>query len=226
MSIWKKIGEAIRLLVEGKALSDIFQNFATPPEKKIGFTIAVIALSAKMAKADGVVSKEEVEAFKQIFDIPQGQEKYVSLVYNLARQDVSGYEIYARKISKMLHKKESLLTNLIEGLLFISAADGQYHPLEDKFINTVSSIFSIPANHLKSLKSLYVYDEVDTPYRILNMKPNDKLTDIRRQWRKLVIENHPDRLLAKGLPKEAIKLANVRISRINNAWEKIKHTHQ
>ena len=114
MSIWKKIGETIRSLVEGKALSDIFQNFATPPEKKIGFTIAVIALSAKMAKADGVVSKEEVEAFKQIFDIPQGQEKYVSLVYNLARQDVSGYEIYARKISKMLHKKEALLTNLIE----------------------------------------------------------------------------------------------------------------
>ena len=87
-------------------------------KKKIGFTIAVIALSAKMAKADGVVSKEEVEAFKQIFDIPPGQEKYVSLVYNLARQDVSGYEIYARKISKMLHKKEALLTNLIEGLLF------------------------------------------------------------------------------------------------------------
>ena len=104
MSIWKKIGEAIRSLVEGEALSNIFQNFATPPEKKIGFTIAVIALSAKMAKADGVVSEEEVEAFKQIFDIPQGQEKYVSLVYNLARQDVSGYEIYARKISKMLQK--------------------------------------------------------------------------------------------------------------------------
>ena len=226
MSIWKKIGKAIKSLVEGETLSNIFQNFATPPEKKIGFTIAVIALSAKMAKADGVVSKEEVEAFKQIFDIPQGQEKYVSLVYNLARQDVSGYEIYARKISKMLHKKEALLTNLIEGLLFISAADGEYHPLEDKFINTVSSIFSIPANHLKSLKSIYVYNEVDAPYRILNMRPNDKLTDIRRQWRKLVIENHPDRVLAKGLPKEAIKLANARISRINNAWEKIKHTHQ
>ena len=226
MSIWKKIGEAIKSLAEGGSLSDIFQNFATPPEKKIGFTIAVIALSAKMAKADGIVSKEEVAAFKQIFEIPQGQEKYVSRVYNLARQDVSGYEIYARKISKMLHKKEALLTNLIEGLLFISISDGKYHPLEDKFINTVSSIFSIPTEHIQSLKSLYGCNELDAPYQILRVRPNDKLTDIRRQWRKLVLENHPDRVLAKGLPKEAIKLANARISRINSAWEKIKHARQ
>ena len=97
MSIWKKIEKTIISLASGEPFSNIFQKFATPPETKIGFTIAVIALSAKMAKADGIVSKEEVNAFSQIFEIPKGQEKHVANVYNLARQDIAGYEIYAKK---------------------------------------------------------------------------------------------------------------------------------
>ena len=100
MSIWKKIEKTIMSLASGEPFSNIFQKFSTPPERKIGFTIAVIALSAKMAKADGIVSKEEVNAFSQIFEIPKGQEKHVSNVYNLARQDIAGYEIYAKKNSK------------------------------------------------------------------------------------------------------------------------------
>ncbi len=224
MSIWKKIEEAIKSLIAGETLSDIFQKFATPPEKKIGFTIAVIALSAKMAKADGIVSEEEVYAFKQIFEIPEGQEEYVSKVYDLARQDVSGYEVYAKKISKMLTNKKPLLENLIEGLLFISISDGKYHPLEDKFINTVASIFSIPNDKLESIKCLYIDNDLNTQYKILGVNPKDNIGYIRTKWKKLVRENHPDKVLARGLPKEAIKLANARISKINRAWEEIKNS--
>ncbi len=223
MSIWKRVGEVIRVLVSSNSLSDIFQNLSTAPEKKIGFTIAVIALSAKMAKADGIVTREEVDAFKQIFEIPKGQERHVSQVYNLARKDVAGYEIYAKQISKMLFKKKALLENLIEGLLFISMSDGTYHPMEDKFINNVAFIFTISKDRLDSLKSLYTQETKDTPYRILKVSPNDEIDVIRRQWKKLVIENHPDKVIAKGLPREAVKLANARLSKINLAWEKIKN---
>ena len=224
MSIWKKVGEILRVLVSSDSLSDIFQNFSTAPEKKIGFTIAVIALSAKMAKADGRVTREEVDAFKQIFDIPKGQERHISRVYNLARKDVAGYEIYAKQISKMLFKKKALLENLIEGLLFISISDGTYHPMEDKFINDVASIFTISGKRLASLKDLYTQETEDTPYKILKVSPDDEINVIRRQWKKLVLENHPDKVLAKGLPKEAVKLANARLSKINLAWNKIKDT--
>ncbi len=222
MSIWKKIEKTIMSLASGEPLSNIFQKFATPPERKIGFTIAVIALSAKMAKADGIVSKEEVNAFSQIFEIPKGQEKHVSNVYNLARQDIAGYEIYAKKIAKMLKNKKILLENIIEGLLFISIADGAYHPKEDKFVNNVASIFSIKRDRLDYLKNMYIDTSANSYYKILNVSPGDNLEQIRKQWKKLVLEHHPDMVLARGLPEEAIRLTTVKLARINEAWENIK----
>ena len=222
MSIWKKIEKTIMSLASGEPFSNIFQKFATPPERKIGFTIAVIALSAKMAKADGIVSKEEVNAFSQIFEIPKGQEKHVSNVYNLARQDIAGYEIYAKKIAKMLKNKKILLENIIEGLLFISIADGAYHPKEDKFVNNVASIFSIKRGRLEYLKNMYIDTSANSYYKILNVSPGDNLEQIRKQWKKLVLAHHPDRVLARGLPEEAIRLTTVKLARINEAWENIK----
>ena len=222
MSIWKKIEKTIMSLASGEPFSNIFQKFATPPERKIGFTIAVIALSAKMAKADGIVSKEEVNAFSQIFEIPKGQEKHVSNVYNLARQDIAGYEIYAKKIAKMLKNKKILLENIIEGLLFISIADGSYHPKEDKFVNNVASIFSIKRDRLDYLKNMYIDTSANSYYKILNVSPGDNLEQIRKQWKKLVLAHHPDMVLARGLPEEAIRLTTVKLARINEAWENIK----
>ena len=222
MSIWKKIEKTIMSLASGEPFSNIFQKFATPPERKIGFTIAVIALSAKMAKADGIVSKEEVNAFSQIFEIPEGQEKHVSNVYNLARQDIAGYEIYAKKIAKMLKNKKILLENIIEGLLFISIADGAYHPKEDKFVNNVASIFSIKRGRLEYLKNMYIDTSANSYYKILNVSPGDNLEQIRKQWKKLVLAHHPDTVLARGLPEEAIRLTTVKLARINEAWENIK----
>ena len=222
MSIWKKIEKTIMSLASGEPFSNIFQKFATPPERKIGFTIAVIALSAKMAKADGIVSKEEVNAFSQIFEIPKGQEKHVSNVYNLARQDIAGYEIYAKKIAKMLKNKKILLENIIEGLLFISIADGAYHPKEDKFVNNVASIFSINRGRLEYLKNMYIDTSANSYYKILNVSPGDNLEHIRKQWKKLVLAHHPDVVLARGLPEEAIRLTTVKLARINEAWENIK----
>ena len=222
MSIWKKIEKTIMSLASGEPFSNIFQKFATHPERKIGFTIAVIALSAKMAKADGIVSKEEVNAFSQIFEIPKGQEKHVSNVYNLARQDIAGYEIYAKKIAKMLKNKKILLENIIEGLLFISIADGAYHPKEDKFVNNVASIFSIKRGRLEYLKNMYIDTSANSYYKILNVSPGDNLEQIRKQWKKLVLAHHPDMVLARGLPEEAIRLTTVKLARINEAWENIK----
>ena len=124
----------------------------------------------------------------------------------------------------MFTNKKALLENLIEGLLFISISDGKYHPLEDKFINKVASIFSIPNDKLESMKCLYIDNELDIQYKILGVDPRDDLSYIRKKWKKLVKENHPDKVLSKGLPKEAIKLANARISKFNRAWEEIKNS--
>ena len=165
MSIWEKISKLIaKLAKKGEQLSNIFSKLKTPPEKTAGFTIAVIALSAKMAKADGVVTPEEIKAFKQVFRITQNEEKNASRVFNLARRDVAGFEIYARKIYKMLYGNPKILEDLLEGLLHIATSDSLYHPAENIFIDEVAKIFKVDEITLVTLKSRYVSEKKPNPF--------------------------------------------------------------
>lgn len=224
MSIWSHISKLIDSLVIGETLSVLFNRLKTPPEKRVGFTIAAIALSAKMAKADGVVTHQEKVAFKKIFTISPGDEKHVQYVFQLAQKDIAGFEIYAKKISKMLKNKPMLLENLIEGLLYISIADKTFHPNEENFINKVAKIFRIPDQNLNILKARYIPEFQKNPYLVLGISPDLKFKDIKKQWQRLVHASHPDNMIAKGLPQEAINLATSRLIAINEAWEKINRT--
>ena len=219
MSIWSHITKLLDSFLGGEALSGLFKQLKTPPEKKIGFTIAVIGLSAKMAKADGIVTTKEQKAFKNIFTISPNDEKHVDYIFNLAQRDVAGFDIYAKKISKMLKKKSNLLENLIEGLLYISIADGVFHPNEELFINEVAKIFKISDQKLAIHKARYVPALQNNPYLVLGMRPSANLKEIKKRWKKLVQESHPDNLIAQGLPQEVINLATTRLIAINNAWE-------
>ena len=220
MSIWIKISSLIATLAKkGEQLSNIFAKLKTPPEKTAGFTIAVIALSAKMAKADGIVKPEEIQAFSQVFYIPKNEEKNAFRVFNLARKDVAGFETYARKIYKMLYTNSKILEDLLEGLLHIATSDGFYHPLENSFIDEVARIFKLNEMTVVTLKSRYIPHESPNPFAILGVNPKSNILDIKKKWRQLVRENHPDRFTAKGLPSEAVFLANSRLAKINKAWE-------
>ena len=222
MSIWVKISKLIaNLAKKGEQLSNIFIKLKTPPEKTAGFTIAVIALSAKMAKADGIVKPEEIQAFSQVFHIPKNEEKNAFRVFNLARKDVAGYKTYARKIYKMLYTNSKILEDLLEGLLHIATSDGLYHPLENNFIDEVARIFNLNDVTLVTLKSRYIPNESINPYIILGVNTSSHILDIKKKWKELVRENHPDSLSARGLPKEAILLANNRLAKINKAWDMI-----
>ena len=101
MSIWSRISDALAALAQGEGLSAVFERLRTPPERSVGFTIAVIALSAKMAKADGLVTRDEVTAFREVFQISPEEEANAARVFNLASQDVAGFEDYARRIRGM-----------------------------------------------------------------------------------------------------------------------------
>ena len=221
MSIWSHISKLLDSLVIGETLSILFNRLKTPPEKRVGFTIAAIALSAKMAKADGTVTHQEKIAFKRIFSILPGDEKHVQYVFQLAQKDIAGFEIYAKKIAKMLKNKPTLLENLIEGLLYISIADKVFHPDEETFINKVAKIFQVPDRKLEILKARYIPGFQNNPYLVLGMTPDSEFKEIKKQWQKLVHESHPDNMIAQGLPQETINLATTRLIAINEAWEKI-----
>ncbi|MXU65255.1 molecular chaperone DjiA [Oceanomicrobium pacificus] len=223
MSIWSRISQALSALAAGESLSSVFERLNTPPERSIAFTIAVIALGAKMAKADGQVTRDEVQAFRQVFHINAEDEEQAARVFNLARQDVAGFEIYAQRIARMFTGNKTALQDLLEGLFHISMADGTYHPQEDEFLHQVAEIFEIPDSCFQSLRARWVPGAEKDPYTILGVAPNAPLPEVRKRWRELVRENHPDRMIARGLPEEAVKLASRRMADINRAWETISH---
>lgn len=221
MSIWTRIAQALSALASGEGLSALFDRLRPPPEKTVAFTIAVIALGAKMAKADGEVTRNEVAAFRQVFAIPPGEEANAARVFNLARQDVAGFDAYARKIKAMFREDSRVLVDLMEGLFHISVADGSWHPQEEAFLKEVAEIFGVGDRCFRSLQGRFVPGAEPDPYDVLGIAPDASATEARAAWKQAVRDSHPDRMQARGVPAEAVKLAEQRLVAINTAWEKI-----
>jgi DnaJ like chaperone protein len=221
MSIWTRIADALSALTSGEPLSVVFERLRTPPERSVAFAIAVIGLGAKMAKADGLVTRDEVTAFREVFFIPKGEEDNAARVFNLARQDVAGFEDYARRIARMFGDRDPVLCDLMEGLFHIAVADGRYHPAEDDFLSRVAAIFGIDESRFRGLRARFVPDAVPDPWSVLGIPPGTPVKEARAAWRALVRESHPDRMIARGVPEEAVKMAEKRLIAINRAWEEI-----
>jgi len=159
MSLWSRITDALAALAKGEGLSAVFDRLRSPPERSVAFTIAVIALSAKMAKADGLVTRNEVTAFRQVFQILPADERAAARVFNMAREDVAGFEDYATRIARMFRAEgkpcgiDSVLCDLMEGLFHIATADGDYHPAEDAFLTRVAEIFGMEEGQFRRLRA-------------------------------------------------------------------------
>lgn len=223
MTIWQKIFDFVNNLHLGDAFSSIFTHKA---ERSVTFTIAVIALSAKMAKADGRVDTSEINAFREIFSVPFEEEKNVARIYNLARTDTAGFDAYARQVAHIFHKTPVILTDLLEGLFYIAASDGELHENEIIFLQEVAVIFGLYPETYIRLKDRYDPAVENNPYLVLNINYDASDVQIKEAWRSLVYEAHPDRLISRGAPKEAIALANHRLRHINTAYQEIKSRRQ
>ncbi len=224
MSVWSRIADALSALRSGETLATVFDSLRTPPERSIAFTIAVIALGAKMAKADGLVTRDEVTAFREVFTIPVTEEDNAARLFNFARQDVAGFEDYAARIARMFEQADGTLCDLLEGLFHIAVADGNYHPAEDEFLARVSEIFGLSERQFRAIRTRFVSDAEPDPWAVLGVEPDTPLQEVRDAWRSLVRETHPDRLMARGFPEEALKMAEKRLIAINRAWETINET--
>lgn len=222
MSIWTRIADALTALRKGEPLSVVFDRLRTPPERTVAFTIAVIALGAKLAKADGQVTRGEVAAFRRIFTIPPEDEANAARVFNLARQDVAGFDLYARKIASMFPPRDPVLVDLMEGLFEVAMADGGFHPQEEAFLREVADIFGLSERCFRCLRARFVGDVPPDPYDVLEVSQDAPIDVIRRAYRNAVRETHPDRLAARGVPAEAVQLAEHRLRDLNRAWEEIQ----
>lgn len=223
MSIWTRLAQAIAQVGQslGAFLTQLAERRGRPPEKSVAFTIGMIALGAKMAKADGAVTGDEVRAFKQVFQVPQSELAAVARVYDLAKQDVAGYDLYARQIAKLFQAKAAILENVLDGLFHIAKADGALHPSEIEFLANVAAQFGFDHRDFQRIKSRHEFSSPDDPYLILGVDRSASIDAIKLRYRKLVRDNHPDRQIAMGVPAEMVTLATERLARINAAYDSI-----
>ena len=229
MSIWDRIGEFVSRV--GAGASDLSEAvraiFGGDPElrRRVAFSVAMIALSAKMAKADGIVTQDEVRAFQEIFSVPPEEVRNVARLYDLAQRDVAGFEAYAEKMARLCGSGRpncAMLEDILDGLFHIAKADGLLHERESHYLRRVAEIFEIGEDHYRSIMARHVDIGEADPYAVLGIERGRPFEEMRRRYRKLVADNHPDRLIGRGLPAEFIAIATTRLAAINTAYEMIE----
>ncbi|TIW41833.1 MAG: DnaJ family molecular chaperone [Mesorhizobium sp.] len=232
MSIWDRLGDFItRVSSSTSSGVDVVEAvrtvFSGDPDlrRRVAFSVAMIALSAKMAKADGIVTQDEVRAFQQIFEVPKDQTRNVARLYDLAKRDIAGFETYAARMAQLCgsgHSNCKMLEDILDGLFHIAKADGLVHEREGQFLHRIAEIFRIEEAHYQSILARHVDLGAADPYVVLGIERGKTFEEVRRRYRKLVSDNHPDRLIARGLPQEFVKIATSRIAAINAAYEMIE----
>ncbi|WP_374627917.1 TerB family tellurite resistance protein [Devosia sp.] len=227
MSVWQRLGAVVGSVTErtgiiGSLASLLDPDNWLPGGRDAAFTLALIALSAKMAVSDGVVTASELRAFQRTVEISPAIEQQVDRLFKLAQQDVAGYEAYARKVRRFFVDSPETLEHVLDGLFFIASADGMIHQSELDYLKTVSDIFGFDDARFEQLTAQHVLFETGIdPYLVLGLAPAADHREVRRVYRSLVAEHHPDRLIAKGVPEELIDVATARMAAINNAYKQI-----
>ena len=221
-TFWRRIQDSIeeaRRRTLGAFLEMMAQRRARRDETS--FSIALIALSAKMAKADGVVTDDEIAAFRDFFSYPAEQEEKVRALFGLAQQDVAGFEFYLKKVASIYEGQCPVLEDVLDCLFYVAMADGIVHPNEEAFLDEAAKIFDMKPAAYRRLKALHFGVGADDPYLVLGIDPDASDPELKKAFRQLVKENHPDAMVARGVPIDLIKIAESRMAAINLAYDKV-----
>jgi len=231
MTIWQKITDATSSLASGDSVRSTLRSLADQlgfscssgeaPADSAGVTIALIALSAKMAKADGVVLPIEVEVFNRIMLVPEGEARNVKRVFDLAKADVAGYEVYAERIGRLLANDRPLRQAVLEALFHVGTADRALHPKEDEYLAVVSDHLGFSRSEYLHFRGRFVRSIDQSPYSVLGLEPTASDEEVRQRYLHLARKNHPDVLSAQSVPAEFLVVATRKMQAINEAYRTI-----
>ncbi len=191
-------------------------------QKQQIFTISFIILSAKLAKSDGQVTNDEIQAFKDKFNVPKSELTKVGKIFNEAKKDVYGYKQIADQVGQLFNDNTLLLEEMLNNLFYIAASDGHISVNEIDLLRSISQSFSFDEKTFQRIFQTHLKDSSSDPYKILGVDRDDTDQEIRKKWIELNKEHHPDNLIAKGMPEEFIEQSNKELAAINLAYDKIK----
>ncbi len=230
MSIWATIaGATVGALLGGPlgALAGAaaggaidLRRAASPERRRIAFTIAAIALAAKMARADGEASAAEFATFQRLFQVEAAEAANAKRFYDLAKQSMAGFEAYAEQAATLLGRGSPLLEDLLDALWLIAAVDG-YHPAEIAYLDKVAARLGFDAAAAARVRARHTEPAEDDPWAILGVAPGADAATLRSAYHALVRQYHPDRHIAEGVPSEFIRVAEARMAAINGAYDKV-----
>ena len=222
------------LIDRGRSRAVAGGNGADEEQAGVMFALGVIALSAKVAKADGTVTRDEIRTFQRIFPFDPDERSRIADLYNEARRSPDGFEAYAAQVRDALAAKPELLAEVVDALYAIAAADGELHAAEERMIAGIGAIFGLGGYEMASLRARHAPGSeagagaasdggrgAADAYAVLGVEPGASDDELRAAHRKLVLTYHPDKLASKGLPEEFMELANDRLAAINAAYETV-----
>ena len=186
------------------------------------FALSLIVLSAKLSKADGQVSREELIAVKDKLKIPDSELDQVGKIFNKAKEESTGYEPYARQIAEVYKGNLNIMEEVINTLFYIAESDGNVSDKELEMIEDIARIFGLNDVQLNGIKESRKSSDKLNPYIVLESKPDDSLDTIRKRYLKLSKEHHPDLLMSKGVPQEILDESKAKMRAVNSAWSQIQ----
>ena len=194
-------------------------------DHQVAFFAALFACFAKISKADGVVSKEEVNKIEEFiskkFNLDKEQRNFAINIFQKAKDDNVSFEAYAAQLQSLLKQSPNSLLIFYELLFELAMADGELHPAEEKILKKVPNIFKLPNNLFEELYEKYV-SNINDCYKILGVNSNMSFSEIRKVYLKKRKEFHPDMLISKGLPEELIEKAKSKFIEIQEAYEELE----
>ncbi len=198
----------------------------SPENRQAIFMFSVVILAAKLCKVDGTVTRDEIATFRRVFSIPDSEMGAVGALFNSAKSDAAGYEPYAMQIAQVFGHDKEMCKNLVASLVMIACADGVYHPLERGFIAKVAGILLLSANDLRQVESMFAMgaaqSQTEDPYQTLGVTGDATDDEIKAAHRKILMENHPDLMMSRGLPEEMQKVGDRKLAAANAAYDEIK----
>ncbi len=189
------------------------------------FFVGAFSMLARLVQADGKVTTSEISSIETIMaqdlHLDPSSRQTAMQIFNSALHSSESFDKFALQFYNEFYQQPQILELMLEILMKVAVADGRFGREEESLILAAVRIFDFGESRYKILKQRYVKHD-GYSYSVLGITEGASVEDIKKAYRKLVTEYHPDKIAAKGLPEEFNQFAANKFREIQEAYENIR----